>query len=267
MHRKRLGIAVAVFVVCSMGLTAWFLGAATGPAGAQARVSTTIVVTAGKPSEFGFKLSKFSLIPAGTVIFKVSNKGKAIHDFKLCSKATGGSLNSCTGSVTRRLAPGQSATLTVTLKKSGKYEFLCTVPGHANAGMKGLLGIGVAVTAKPHFTFATGPTATGAATGATPGATCANPQSTTITVKEFEMAFTLSQNSVPCGSITFVQTNTGTVNHNFSIAGGTPAAAGVGAFINPGQTTTNTVTLTPGTYAYKCDIPEHGGMNGTLLVN
>jgi len=37
----------------------------------------------------------------------------------------------------------------VKLTKSGKYEYLCAVPGHAAAGMKGLIGIGVAVTAAP----------------------------------------------------------------------------------------------------------------------
>jgi len=34
--------------------------------------------------------------------------------------------------------PTQSATISVTLKK-GIYEYLCTAPGHANAGMKGAL--------------------------------------------------------------------------------------------------------------------------------
>ena len=33
--------------------------------------------------------------------------------------------------------PGKKLTLTVTIKKAGKYPYLCTVPGHAAAGMKG----------------------------------------------------------------------------------------------------------------------------------
>jgi uncharacterized cupredoxin-like copper-binding protein len=36
---------------------------------------------------------------------------------------------------------GKSATLTVTLKKKGRYEYLCTAPGHAAGGMKGILTV------------------------------------------------------------------------------------------------------------------------------
>ena len=36
---------------------------------------------------------------------------------------------------------GKSTTLTVKLLKAGKYKFLCTVPGHAAAGMKGVLTV------------------------------------------------------------------------------------------------------------------------------
>jgi hypothetical protein len=53
------------------------------------------------------------------------------------------------GKVTKLLKPGQSASFTVTVKKAGKYEFLCSVPGHAAGGMKGLIGFGVAVKPVP----------------------------------------------------------------------------------------------------------------------
>jgi plastocyanin len=38
------------------------------------------------------------------------------------------------------VGPGKTASLTVTLKK-GRYTFLCPVPGHAAAGMKGTLTV------------------------------------------------------------------------------------------------------------------------------
>ncbi len=48
-----------------------------------------------------------------------------MHDFKIAGKKT------------PLIKPGKSATLKVTLKKHKKYAYLCTVPGHAAAGMKG----------------------------------------------------------------------------------------------------------------------------------
>jgi uncharacterized cupredoxin-like copper-binding protein len=86
----------------------------------SASTATTINVTA---KEFAFVLSK-KAAPHGTVTFKVTNKGKLSHDFKIGTKKTA------------ILKPGKSAILKVTLKK-GTVAYLCTVPGHAAAGMKG----------------------------------------------------------------------------------------------------------------------------------
>jgi uncharacterized cupredoxin-like copper-binding protein len=86
--------------------------------------STAVAVTA---SEFKFKLSKTS-VPAGSVTFTVTNKGKIPHDFKIAGKKT------------TLLKPGKSAKLTVTLKK-GKSAYLCSVAGHAALGMKGTLTV------------------------------------------------------------------------------------------------------------------------------
>jgi len=86
----------------------------------DAAKATTITVTA---KEFSFTLSK-KTAPQGTVTFKVTNKGKLDHDFKIGTKKTA------------LLKPGKSAMLRVTLKK-GTIAYLCTVPGHAAAGMKG----------------------------------------------------------------------------------------------------------------------------------
>jgi uncharacterized cupredoxin-like copper-binding protein len=111
------------------------------PATAGARNSTTTVnVVAGKPSEFRFTLSK-KTFPHGSVIFKLTNVGMQPHDFKICASPKGGSSNACTGTGTKQITRGQAATLTYTFKTKGSYEFLCTVPGHAAAGMKGDLEV------------------------------------------------------------------------------------------------------------------------------
>jgi uncharacterized cupredoxin-like copper-binding protein len=89
--------------------------------------STTVTVTAGKPSEFRFTLSRKS-VKAGKVTFKIVNKGHLSHDFNIGGKTS------------HMVKPGKSTTLTVTLKK-GNRPYKCTVPGHAAAGMKGTLKV------------------------------------------------------------------------------------------------------------------------------
>jgi uncharacterized cupredoxin-like copper-binding protein len=131
--RARLPIAAIGSAVLLTG----FMLTLTTAAGAATR-ATTVTVTAGKPSEFGFRLST-KTVKHGAVTFKVTNGGSLSHDFKICTK--GGTANACSGAVTKLLGPGSSATLSYTFKKAGSYEYLCAVPGHAAAGMKGDLKV------------------------------------------------------------------------------------------------------------------------------
>jgi uncharacterized cupredoxin-like copper-binding protein len=86
----------------------------------------TVAVTA---SEYKFVLSK-KVVPTNTrIIFKVSNIGVAPHDFKIAGKKTA------------LLQSQASAQFVVIFKKKGNYTYLCTVPGHAAAGMKGVLKV------------------------------------------------------------------------------------------------------------------------------
>jgi plastocyanin len=101
-----------------------------------ARAATTVNVVAGMPTEFGFALSK-TTVSRGTVTFHVSNGGIVPHDFRICSAPSDGSANTCDGTGT----PIGGGTFTVTLTAPGTYEYLCTLSGHAAAGMKGLLTV------------------------------------------------------------------------------------------------------------------------------
>jgi uncharacterized cupredoxin-like copper-binding protein len=89
------------------------------PAAAKA---TTVQVKGG---EFFFRLSTKSVSKPGTVTFAFKNIGHVLHDFKINGKKT------------PLTQPGKTAKLVVAFKKKGKYPYLCTVPGHAQAGMKG----------------------------------------------------------------------------------------------------------------------------------
>ena len=61
--------------------------------------------------------------------FDFENAGRLQHDFKIDGKRTA------------LIQPGKSAKLTVDFKKQGSYPYLCTVPGHAAAGMKGVFSV------------------------------------------------------------------------------------------------------------------------------
>jgi plastocyanin len=109
-------------------------------------VGSVVTVTAGKPTEYKFTLSKTALLPT-TVTFKVTNRGKLPHQFEVCTEPTGtATSNTCFGDSTKVLKPGQSATLTVTFTKHGTFEYLSVTHGQAAKGMKGLIGIGVPLT-------------------------------------------------------------------------------------------------------------------------
>jgi uncharacterized cupredoxin-like copper-binding protein len=174
-RRTRLSFPVVAIGICLViaGIAGYNSVSAAGhPAAAK---TTVITVTAGKPVELGFKLSKSSNIPAGTVTFKVTNVGLAFHSFKICTVPVAtAAKNTCVGKVTKLLKHGQSTTLTVKFSKSGKYEFLCAVPGHAAAGMKGLLGVGVVVKAPATTTTTTTALGGGGSGGSTTTTTTAS---------------------------------------------------------------------------------------------
>ncbi|HEX4520942.1 MAG TPA: plastocyanin/azurin family copper-binding protein [Gaiellaceae bacterium] len=137
MNRYPLLIALCVSVAALVAA----LVVPSALAGSRAKtLVTTINVTAGKPSEFRFKLAKSSA-KRGVIVFKIKNSGVIPHDFKLCSKRSSSLKNSCTGRGTKLINVGSSATLRVSVLVKGTYEYLCTVPGHAAQGMKGLFKV------------------------------------------------------------------------------------------------------------------------------
>jgi hypothetical protein len=74
-----------------------------------------VKITAGKPSEYDFKLSPTS-IKHGTVLFELTNLGKLPHGFAI------------DGGATKVIAPHHSTTLTINFKKPGRYVYQCAEP-------------------------------------------------------------------------------------------------------------------------------------------
>jgi uncharacterized cupredoxin-like copper-binding protein len=244
---KRVFGTFGLVAIATAGLAVGFAqaGAAHPQAAKAANATTKITVVA---SEFKYVFSKRSIAKPGTVIFTVKNKGKISHDFKIAGKKI------------PNLLPGKSAKLTVKFKKKGHYAYLCTIPGHAGAGMKGTFSVGVAAVKPPPVTTTvttTQPTTT------TVNTTPVGTAKTTVNVNMVEYAFQLSQSTIPSGQVTFVIKNSGNEVHNFAILGNK-----AGAQIAPGTSETWTVSLPPGTYNYDCDVPFHAdrGMVGQFTV-
>lgn len=83
----------------------------------------TVVMT-----EFRFVLSAPS-VRTGVVVFRLVNRGHIPHDFEIANKKSA------------LIAPGGHGLLRVGFRRPGNYPYLCTVPGHAQAGMKGVLKV------------------------------------------------------------------------------------------------------------------------------
>jgi plastocyanin len=107
-----LAVAIAILAIAPFG---------------SAHANTTVVQVKG--GEFFFRLSTRSITRPGTVAFTFKNVGHVVHDFKIDGKKT------------PLIQPGQTARLVVTFKKTGKYPYLCTVLGHAAAGMSGVFAV------------------------------------------------------------------------------------------------------------------------------
>ncbi|MDX6438772.1 MAG: Copper binding protein plastocyanin/azurin family [Gaiellaceae bacterium] len=122
MRRFIGGLVMAVLVAAAL-----VAGIVAPGSRASSDVTTTKVkVTA---SEFKYVLSR-KAAPKGTIVFTLVNKGKLPHDFKIAGKRTA------------KIGPGKTATLKVTIATKSKRPYLCTIPGHAAAGMKGVFAVG-----------------------------------------------------------------------------------------------------------------------------
>ena len=243
--RLNLKWTVGLFTLLAAGVLGGLFLPATGSAKTSVHSVKVVKITV-IANEWSFKLSKKTVPVGSTVAFKVVNKGKIGHDFKIAGKKT------------KLLAPGKSQTITVKFGKKGKFKYICSVTGHARLGMQGLFGVGVTA---PPSGGGGGTTTSAGGTTTTPGNI--GTAVTTVNVNMFEYGFTLSQSSIPSGTVTFVVKNSGAEVHNFDING-----VHSGALIGAGATETWTVKLAPGQYLYTCDVPFHvdKGMTGAFTV-
>ena len=91
--------------------------------------SSNVITVEG--SEFTLNPSEITLNEGETVTIIFKNVGTIAHNFTI------GEL----GVATDTIPPGETAEITFTPTKSGSFAFWCSVPGHREAGMEGLLGV------------------------------------------------------------------------------------------------------------------------------
>jgi uncharacterized cupredoxin-like copper-binding protein len=220
MSRRLIGVLAVPAVVL-------IVGAQSAPANRSRPGAAIVEVAAGKPSEFHFTFSK-QKVPQGAVTFQVTNEGKLPHDFEIDGKKT------------KLLSPGESQRLVVRFEKAGRFPYMCTVTGHAVAGMRGTLQVTATAVAPARAT------------------------SDIVTAgRPSEFHFTLSKKTVPRGTVAFEVKNRGSLPHDFELAGKKTR------LLAPGKSETLKVIFQKaGRYPYRCTVAGHAtsGMKGTLVV-
>ncbi len=133
-HSRLLGFAAVAGVFALVAALPAFASKSTTKA-------ASVKVSISSSKEFAFTVAPKSA-PHGAITFTITNGGNLPHDFELCSKpSSNASATTCTGKKTAMISPGASAKLAVVVAKAGSYQYLCTVPGHAAAGMRGLFKV------------------------------------------------------------------------------------------------------------------------------
>jgi hypothetical protein len=135
-------VTVVAFAVLGSALLVMPVAAAASPA---AEAAAKPIVVQVQMFEMGFKFrqqtpkrtwtrwTRTPVVLRGVVEFRTANVGAAPHDLVFRRLPA--------GARTRILQPGERQTVRVRLAKTGGFHFLCTVEGHAAAGMLGRLTV------------------------------------------------------------------------------------------------------------------------------
>jgi hypothetical protein len=200
---------------------------------------TTVVVTV---TDRGVELSRLS-VPAGLVVFVVGNRGRHRRRFEIA------------GNATPALAFGKTAALKIVFVRGGRYRFAATgLPA-------GVLRVGPTPAAGSSGPASSTPVA---AASAQP---CTNPTTSTVTVtmsdKFVPDGYTFSPTTVPCGTVTFVLTNTGKLGHGLVLMDPRGQLLPASSTVGPSQTASLVENLVyTGTYQWADIVSDAFGEDG-----
>ena len=139
-----------------------------------------------------------ALVPTGPVVFKIVNRSSKPRDFRIGGKKT------------PQVAAGRSAALAVTLAGGGSRTF-SSVGARRSARLTGLLDV---------FEPCTAPSRVDRERAA----------------GQDRGGLSISQVTVPCGTVTFVVTDAGTLIDSLQVFSQAPSVAGSTPELQPGQT-------------------------------
>lgn len=100
----------------------------TAPAANTTTTGSGIIISG---SEFAFTPASITTKVGQPVTLTFKNEGKYPHNLSISD------LNV----QTKTINPGESDSVTFTPDKTGSFTYICTVPGHADKGMKGTLTV------------------------------------------------------------------------------------------------------------------------------
>jgi FtsP/CotA-like multicopper oxidase with cupredoxin domain len=133
-----LGLAGIGVILAVLALVITVGVALVGDDGDGGGAGTGAAPVAVSLTEFAITPAELS-VPAGGSL-TVTNDGTAAHNFSI----------SGTDIATADLEAGASETLDLSSLEPGDYDVLCTIPGHADSGMKGTLTVGEAAAGGTH---------------------------------------------------------------------------------------------------------------------
>lgn len=123
---KAIGcLAGVVLVAVALG-AAVAIGARFSGSGASDRTATIVL------EDFRFTPNRIDAKVGVPLRVRLTNEGTERHDLNFESLHMPG-----LGGVESILEPGETRTITLTFDQTGTHTFICTLPGHAAAGMTG----------------------------------------------------------------------------------------------------------------------------------
>lgn len=125
---------LAVLVLATSMGSDWWSGMGPGHMGASGDSGTSANPVSGASElevvtgDLGFEPEQIEVVAGETVNLAVTNEGRIFHDLTVPEL-----------DLVIDVEPGDTVRGALRAPEQGEYEFLCTVPGHASAGMTGTI--------------------------------------------------------------------------------------------------------------------------------